>query len=284
MKITDFINFQINEADKQPGKSKDQLITVFFEALGKALKENNDRSYSVFASDSKFDPDRDMKSIMSSLAEEGWKKDAVDNLFAKFGDTMVEMYDNGEGHGEAPGGSGLADLFFYKMGHAKNILLGYQIKESDDGDTFVKYSYGYHKTKYGKLCLISQFGSLEKWFAYISSLFVHVLCQEKDEGFYTDTKVMDYVKSSHLAKDWVFSTMHKSYKYDINTETGTIDLALFEAKISGEELKKFETAILAQLGSMGFKTSESPKAPPYDTRCGGEATLKDGKIEIELNK
>jgi len=290
-RVLDFWSHQINEASDDKTGTKETLINVFFEAFNNALeKADLTTSYSVLASRDKSSPDKDMAKVMELMSKEGWKKKPIDALFNKYGDTILDLYNNGEGKPKEfisgvetsliPSGSGVADLFFFRMSHGKNILSGIDYKDQaidQPGEFYIKYGYGYHKTRYGTLVIKAQFGSLDKWFDHAA---IHLLdgfiVHEQD--YLLDTSFEDFlqsikgVTSDKFKKIFGSALTHKEGK-------GEIDLTGFETLVSTHHFDALKTQILKRLGEMGFKVKGTDIGKG---QRGGTAEMKDNKIILNF--
>jgi hypothetical protein len=281
-KILDFMNFQINEAEDKP-EGKSALINVFFEALNDAIDKMPEgaNSYSALASEhggdrTKADPEKDFKKLLDLLAKEGWKKDAINNLFHRYGDSIVKEYNDGDNYGSA-----YADIFIYKMTH-KNIVAGYDYqqatKDQGAGEFFIKYGYGYHKSKYGKFVIMAQFGSLEKWFDFAASLVIPTLVtdDQEDAGKIQDNPIFKFVEDAGVDMKFIEKNLTAGYKY--HDGHATLNLKPFSEKWSETSFQKFVVAVEERLDGMGFRMP----ATKTDTR-GGSLSYDTNTHVISIN-
>lgn len=204
----------------------------------------------------------------------------------------MDIYNNGEGgkvpegieDNLVPSGSGLADVFFYKMGHSENILSGIdyktQVQQQGVGEFYIKYGYGYHKTKYGVLVIRSQFGSLEQWFAYAAKHLIDgFLVTGNEDDYILDKSFVDFLKSIKGASPDKFKKIfEKSFTY--KDEKGEIDLKAFEVLVTSHHFEALKKKMMQRLGEMGFKNIESSHAA--NNNFGGRAEIKDDKIILDF--
>lgn len=80
---------------------------------------------------------------------------------------------NGNYDGNLTERCGALDYLFYKFVDPKYVLSGYSLAEVDKGDIYTKLSYGFNKTKWGKLQFEQAFGNVDGVFNYISGPIIN---------------------------------------------------------------------------------------------------------------
>lgn len=125
------------------------------------------------------DPDEDFNRFQKRLDELGW---TIEKIGQEFSDNELNrIYDFCDSQ------NGLIDIYFYKLFEKLNkpelkekVSLGghgwgnYNVFEDE---AFIRYSYGYHNTKYGKLAILN-YGTMKE---FIEQALTHL-----QEYFYND--------------------------------------------------------------------------------------------------
>jgi hypothetical protein len=130
------------------------------------------RSYSDLCK-KKDDPDKDFELIQKEIEEDcGWNMQSIQNLFSQEINalTFQQFQDFINSYG-LDNQNGLVDIYLYKLaeklGHDPNIVElgggGWCEYVTDDEEVLIRYSYGYHHTKYGEL-MLKQAGVLREDF------------------------------------------------------------------------------------------------------------------------
>lgn len=155
--------------------SIEKAFKNFCETLGKCqsyLSENSDsrayNSYSYVAQENKgdIDPEIDFREIDKYMSENGWDLKTVKELtdgITNFADRMER---------EQISRTAAVDYYLYKITKNEFPLQGYEwhIESMDDpeqenNEFLIKFSYGWHKTRYGRLVILQNMGSIEKFFS-----------------------------------------------------------------------------------------------------------------------
>ncbi len=139
---------------------------------------------------SKDDPNKDFEQIQKELEDDcGWNFESIRNLFIEQVNTIVfqnfEEFINSYGLDNK---NGLVDIYLYKLaeklGHDPNIVElgggGWCDYTTDKDEILIRYSYGYHHTKYGELMLkqagISKERFIEESFNELKNIWISEIC------------------------------------------------------------------------------------------------------------
>lgn len=112
------------------------------------------RFYGNIMCQSDRDPMRDADTIESDLYDEGWTDENLTELFSKHRvDLMDELNDISIGG---------FDVFLFNWTNGEFPLGGAELVKDNNEENLIKYSYGWNKTKYGRL-ILQQNGMLENF-------------------------------------------------------------------------------------------------------------------------
>lgn len=298
--INNFNQFKLNEATELGEIGASALINLFFEILNSREFQKDNKSYSYLASDSSRDVDTDYNEILEIFKNEGWTEQALKNLFDNYGDDLIRIYNDGEGcrsrskyHASImnkypdlkkstlePNPGGMTDLLFYKM-DGRNLLSGMEYKASNyTGDYWVKFSYGYQNSSYGKLVIEQQFETKDEWFKFGFEQFAETLTNDHQDF---DLDVQADIFKYDLKKYDVFDTYYDTLKNKklCKIKDHNIILNLADVKEANEE--KFEVVIeliINHISSLGFF---KPDGTCNSAAGYGDAKTYPGHIERDEN-
>lgn len=165
------INFNI-KGKKYTGE---QALEKFYEdffglmELYKSFKMADDgdicRFYGNFLAQSDRDPIKDADIIESDLYDEGWTDENLSLLFSNYKEEIInELCDRSRGG---------FDVFLYNWTSGDFSLGGVPMGDSDYEEILIRYSYGWSKTKYGRLYL-KQSGLLDDF----NSIAANAFCED----------------------------------------------------------------------------------------------------------
>jgi hypothetical protein len=190
----------------------------------KYLRDNSESpaysSYSYVAQESKgdIDPEVNFHEVDEYMSKNGWDLKTVKELsdgLTNFADTMERAQVSQ---------SAAIDYYLYKVTNKKFPLQGYvwDLRAMGDSDPevneyLIRFSYGWHKTKYGKLVICQNMESVESFiltvFGYLSDYIIMTLtnlykltCSETDrkkigKNFFSDKDIKNdeiYIDSENL--------------------------------------------------------------------------------------
>lgn len=123
------------------------------------IGRENGMSYSELCKTNK-DPEEDFNTFQNHLDETGWTIDKISHEHTK--DDLISLYRRLDSV------NGLVDTYFYFLFKKLNIEdglislggMGWEDYTVSEDEAFIRYSYGYHNTKYGKLAILS-FGTIQ---------------------------------------------------------------------------------------------------------------------------
>jgi hypothetical protein len=131
------------------------------------------RFYGNIMAQSDRDPMRDADIVESDLYDEGWTDENLKKLFTQFREDLMD-----ELNSESRGGF---DVFLYNWTNGEFPLGGGNFDNKDYEELLIKYSYGWTKTKYGRL-LLKQNNLLDKFNDYVATA-------------YRETTLSDYISN-----------------------------------------------------------------------------------------
>lgn len=124
------------------------------------------RSYSDLCK-TKQDPDKDFEQIQKEIEDDcGWNMQSIKNLFSPEIDALTfQQFQDFINSYDLDRNNGMTDIYLYKLSEklGENSELvelgggGWCEYATDDEEILIRYSYGYHHTKYGEL-MIKQIG------------------------------------------------------------------------------------------------------------------------------
>lgn len=279
-----------------------RLLDAFWDTFNDIISDKNVdyllTSYSYLSSltDNNVarNPEKDFKMILAEFNDAGWDVDALNKLFAKYGDKIAEDYN--EEHVPIRL-SGMIDYFLYKMTQGKVILMGYvtnDIYTDVKGDeAFFKFYYGYNKTPYGKLAMIQHFGSLDEYYDYLGDNFVNLIGKDETVVIYGQDEFMKAVREMKI------DNLPTFYSYDKARKIGTLDLKAAGIDIENSDIVRqrqstsvnvdgvmdndFETVspgamldlLIEFMEGCGFDMKNDPKY-----KFGGRAEIEDGVLKM----
>lgn len=189
---------------------------------GYELTKNSDsrayNSYNYVAQENKgdLDPEVDFREIDEYMSENGWDLKNVNQLI----DGITNFTDKIEREGVSQ--TAAVDYYLYKITKKEFPLQGYKwdLVAMDDPDPeinefVIRFSYGWHKTRYGKLVILQNMKSIKEFILasfknlpsftikYITSLYNLNFSQEQKEkimkNFFFDKKIDEiYIDSDNL--------------------------------------------------------------------------------------
>lgn len=144
-----------NQFIKESNWYQDLELQEIIEEIGR----ENGMSYSELCKTNK-DPEEDFNTFQSHLNETGWTIDKISHEHTR--DDLISLYRRLDSV------NGLVDTYFYFLFKKLNIEddlislggMGWEDYTVSEDEAFIRYSYGYHNTKYGKLAILS-FGTIE---------------------------------------------------------------------------------------------------------------------------
>ena len=120
------------------------------------------RSYSDLCK-TKQDPDKDFEQIQKEIEDDcGWNMQSIKNLFSPEIDALTfQQFQDFINSYDLDRNNGMTDIYLYKLSEklGENSELvelgggGWCEYVTDDEEILIRYSYGYHHTKYGELML-----------------------------------------------------------------------------------------------------------------------------------
>ncbi|NDC41275.1 MAG: hypothetical protein EBZ77_06965, partial [Chitinophagia bacterium] len=156
---------------------------------------NDHYSYSSCAKDKgagTSDPDLDFMEIDEKMSENGWNQETVKRLANDIGQTIF----NKKVADANPSRCGSVDYYLYKFTDGTYELGGYAwsnfIEQEDmtfsgnplENEILIKFGYGYHNTKYGRLVIEQNLGSIEEFMRIakeqIPIYLLNLLCNTKN--------------------------------------------------------------------------------------------------------
>lgn len=108
------------------------------------------------------DPEKDFETFQKHLDETGWTIDKIRKEHTN--EQLISLYRNLDGI------NGLVDIYFFflfkKLGLKDDIVslggVGWEDYHVVEDEAFIRYSYGYHNTKYGLLAILN-FGTVDEF-------------------------------------------------------------------------------------------------------------------------
>ena len=149
---------------------------------------DNSYSYSAkFHRGPELDPDDDYKLIVKYLDDNGWSMSNVEKL-VKWPDFYQKIYR------QNPTECAPMDYFLYKITNRKFPLQGYEWdtkspnwKEGmgwemgngpEDDELLIRFRYGWHKTKYGRICIEQNMGNISKFISEAISASIRFILKK----------------------------------------------------------------------------------------------------------
>lgn len=203
----------------------EDFLKSFGYCLEKLSEENHDQfsiSYSYTAKkklqrnkQEMPDPEEDFNLIEKNMNKLGWTFEKAKLVYNKMQELNPESYQNlYKITSCAPG-----DYYLYKLTDKKFELQGYawdKNNESTDDrdDIFVKFSYGWQFTKYGKIAILQNFESIEEFYRYS---FKHL------KSYITELIINEYSNEiSQLIYNKIESHIMYSDKFELYIDSNAI--------------------------------------------------------------
>jgi len=156
------------------------------------------RFYGNIMAQSDRDPMRDADIVESDLYDEGWTDDNLKKLFTQFREDLMNDLNS-----ESRGGF---DVFLYNWTNGEFPLSGEGVMSGDYDELLVKYSYGWNKTKYGRL-LLKQNNLLDNFQQYVATAYKEI----------TLSNYISYlITPGNVANNWIPSDKRKNIFKKIN--------------------------------------------------------------------
>jgi hypothetical protein len=144
------------------------------------------------------DPMRDADVVESDLYDEGWTDENLKKLFTQFREDLMNDLNS-----ESRGGF---DVFLYNWTNGEFPLGGIELDSRNHEELLIKYSYGWNKTKYGRL-LLKQNNLLDNFTELVANSY-------KEE---TLTNHINYLMSpGNLANNYIPNDKRKNIFKKIN--------------------------------------------------------------------
>jgi len=144
------------------------------------------------------DPMRDADVIESDLYDEGWTDENLKKLFTQFRDDLMNDLNS-----ESRGGF---DVFLYNWTNGEFPLSGEDVMSGDYDELLVKYSYGWNKTKYGRL-LLKQNNLLDNFQQYVATAYKEITLRNY---------ISYLITPGNVANNWIPSDKRKNIFKKIN--------------------------------------------------------------------
>jgi len=224
------MSYKIKGKEYTDQEAYDKFIRDFCGLIGtyKSYEVSDDalipRFYGNIMAQSDRDPMRDADIVESDLYDEGWTDDNLKKLFTQFREDLMNDLNS-----ESRGGF---DVFLYNWTNGEFPLGGGSVNVEDYDELLIKYSYGWNKTKYGRL-LLKQNNLLDNFTELVANSY-------KEE---TLTNHINYLMSpgnvanNYIPKDKrknIFKKINQFIKVDKNVITvkykkivDTINLIMF---------------------------------------------------------
>lgn len=174
----------IKNFDAFANESISSDVQAFIDAVHTVEKNNRKlfRSYSVVAQDvvrqgetTTPDADRDQSELLAALTKLGYDEQRIKKLYRNHGPEMLKS--------ELADWCAVLDVLLYKLSSGRHLLSGIDYRDfvetAPDGthgsnsgtgaEVFIKYSYGWHKTKYGKILIDQQFGGMKEFWSWLAA-------------------------------------------------------------------------------------------------------------------
>jgi hypothetical protein len=145
------MSYKIKGKEYADQEAYDKFINDFCGLIGtyKSYEVSDDalipRFYGNIMAQSDRDPMRDADIVESDLYDEGWTDENLKKLFTQFREDLMNDLNS-----ESRGGF---DVFLYNWTNGEFPLSGGNVGTRDYEELLIKYSYGWNKTKYGRLLL-----------------------------------------------------------------------------------------------------------------------------------
>lgn len=182
------------------------------------------RYYGNIMCQSNRDPMRDSDIIESDLHDEGWTEEKLKKLFDQFRDDLMSDLNS-----ESRGGF---DVFLYNWTNGEFPLSGGELDSRNHEDMLIKYSYGWNKTKYGRL-ILSQNNMLNNFTELITNSYKEETFMNHIGGLLSPGNVTNNWIPSDKRKN-IFKKIDQFVKVDKNVITvkykkivDTINLVMF---------------------------------------------------------
>jgi hypothetical protein len=233
----DFIKESVNFSEE-----RDRFSEVVREDLNDEMIVGA-RSYSdVCKKDG--DPDKDFNEMQDFMDSKGFTIEKIKEIFSAPGGSIVDTYN------QLDSISATVDVYFYKLfeklGLDSSIVsLGgsgwcdWEIGESDEA--FIRYSYGYHNTKYGQL-MIKESGKTEESFIrdaisyleeYVSNEFISILTSVYKNKY--DVSLYSNIRDSISQDDFMIQDDER-FSIDIIGLCNELNTVFPEYKIKPDDL------------------------------------------------
>jgi hypothetical protein len=217
----------------------DANLDNFIEDFDTVIRYHQDlykSSYSALARNEKSDPEEDFHTILLGLKAHGWDREEIVKIIKANASRMQSKF------GEC---CGAVDLFLYRMGMPKHPLSGYNYKDAGEDnvdENFIKYEYGYHRTKYGILAIEQHFGTIDSFLKITAAKFADFLIEDTYGNFKKtpDSAVKAAIIANVHVRDTVITIDLDGLKKSIDDENvNTITKAaknLFGNKAAGAQM------------------------------------------------
>lgn len=244
----DFIKESVNSSDETDRFSeRDRFSDVVRGELNDEMIVGA-RSYSDVCKKNG-DPDKDFNEMQDFMDSKGFTIEKIKEIFSApgVGFSLLEIVDT---YNQLDSISATVDVYFYKLfeklGLDSSIVsLGgsgwcdWEIGESDEA--FIRYSYGYHNTKYGQL-MIKESGKTEEEFIrdaisyleeYVSNEFISILTSVYKNKY--DVSLYSNIRDSISQDDFMIQDDER-FSIDIIGLCNELNTVFPEYKIKPDDL------------------------------------------------
>jgi len=198
------MSYKIKDKEYTDQEAYDKFIKDFCELIETYQKfEVSDdfeipRFYGNIMAQSDRDPMRDADIIESDLYDMGWGDENLEKLFTQFRDDLMNDLNS-----ESRGGF---DVFLYNWTNGQFPLGGGNFDNKDYHELLIKYSYGWNKTKYGRL-LLKQNNLLDKFNDYVATAYKEITLSNY---------ISSYMSPGNVSNNWIPKDKRKNILKKIN--------------------------------------------------------------------
>ena len=131
-----------------------------------------DRWYSVSAKNEGVDisPEDDFKLVNKYMIEKGWGSKTISELSKGFDGKGNMLTLNQKLIEDNPSRCAPIDYYLFKITDEEFPLQGYSWDGIEDEELIIRYSYGFHKTKYGKVLIEQNMGNIDNFIDKIKKI------------------------------------------------------------------------------------------------------------------
>jgi hypothetical protein len=182
-------------------------------------KSNFSESYSKTAKSNIYDPEEDFKLVDEFMSSYGFDQKTVRQISEEYGKEKF----NSKLNRMNPSNSAPIDYYLYKMTDESFELQGYNWDEflSDEyrsisgdkntNEVIIRFEYGWHETKYGRLCIEQNMGSVENFLVDVSSqipFYLYQILTNSRSGVFKEFDCSEWLSE--------FTTMDRSIYFEVD--------------------------------------------------------------------